>query len=77
MIRAIIVLLLLAVPATAQTTGYIRDKNQNLLGSIQQRGERTYILDKAGNPQGYSTTQGGVTKFYDVNGNQRNQITPR
>ena len=49
----ILVALGVAVPALAQNAT-IRDRSGNPLYKLDQRGDRTYRLDNAGNPKGYS-----------------------
>ena len=62
-IGLILTLLVVAVPAVAQNTT-IRNRAGDLIGKTQERGDRTYLLDKAGNPQGYSVKlPNGSTQF--------------
>lgn len=72
MIRATVLLLLIALPASAAD---IRDKNGNLTGRFEQRDERTYLLDQNGNPRGYSVTHGGTTEIRTNDGNLVRRIT--
>lgn len=61
-----IALILLAVPAAAQT---IRDKNGNPIGHYSQEGSRTYFRDNAGNPHGYWQQEGNSTAHRTNDGN--------
>jgi hypothetical protein len=73
--RVLLILLAFTVSASAQT---VRDKNGNLLYTLQPQGSRTYVRDKNGNPHGYYTTQpNGRTEFRDNNGNLLSTETPR
>lgn len=61
-----IAMILLAVPASAQT---IRDKNGDPHGHYSQEGSRTYLRDNAGNPHGYWQQEGSYVVHRDNNGN--------
>ena len=63
-IGLILALLALTVPAAAQT---IRDRSGNLIGTYQERGDRLYLLDKSGNPKGYSRQLSNGTIEYRTN----------
>jgi len=56
MLRCILVLGLLTVPATAQTT-YYRDNSGNQHGYSVQQGNHTYFHDNSGNLKGDSVQQ--------------------
>jgi hypothetical protein len=73
-----IFLILISVPAVAQTTSTIRDKVGNPVARTVQQGNRTYLTDTVGNKKGYSQQlPNGTTEFRDNSGNLIGTQTPR
>lgn len=64
MIRYLTVLLLLATPASAQTTTFYDDAQGRSIGSADRFGDITFYNDAQGRPVGSSTRFGNQT-FYD------------
>jgi hypothetical protein len=68
-----IALVLLALPASAQT---VYDRRSDPIGHYSQEGGRTVFRDNAGNPHGYWQPEGGYIVHRDNAGNLIDKVHP-